>query len=305
MKLVVVGSVAFDSVRGPRGCVERMLGGSATYFAIAASYFTSVRVVGVVGDDFADEHHSVLLNRGVCTQGLERVAGKTFFWSGEYSADMNDRQTLDTQLNVFAEFQPKLPVDYRSTPYLFLGNIDPELQSMVAGQMQNPKLIAGDTMNFWIEGKRAALEQTLRKIHVLLINDSEARLLSGHFNLVKAGRAIQALGPETVVIKRGDNGVTMLQENDIFSFPALPLEEVHDPTGAGDSFAGGFMGYLASRSGLNGHALDRNAFRRAAIYGSVMGSFAVEKFGVDRLLNLTREEIETRLSELRHLTHFE
>ena len=304
MSLLVVGSVAFDSVKGPRGSVERMLGGSGTYFSIAASYFTDVRLVGVVGDDFADEHHDILIKRGVCTQGLERVPGKTFFWAGEYNADMNDRQTLDTQLNVFATFQPKLPPHYRQSPYLFLGNIDPELQHSVALQMEAPMLIAGDTMNFWIEGKRKELVQTLQKIHVLIINDSEARLLSGEFNLIKAGRAIQKMGPGTVVIKRGDNGVTMLQGDDIFSFPALPLEDVYDPTGAGDSFAGGFMGYLASRASKNGGP-DRNAFRRAAIYGSVMGSFTVEKFGVERLLHLTREEIDMRLRQFQLLTHFE
>lgn len=304
MTLVVVGSVAFDSVRGPHGSVDRMLGGSATYFSIAASYFTEVRVVGVVGEDFEDEHHSVLLQRGVCTQGLERVAGKTFFWAGEYSANMNERETLETQLNVFATFEPKLPLHYRQSPYLFLGNIDPELQFAVAHQMEAPVLIAGDTMNFWIEGKRPELLRTLGKIHALIINDSEARQLSGEYNLLKAARAIQTMGPETIVIKRGDNGATMLQGREIFSVPALPLEEVYDPTGAGDSFAGGFMGYLASRGAGNG-GLDLKAFRRAVIYGSVMGSFAVEKFGVDRLLHLTREEIEARLREFQRLTHFE
>jgi sugar/nucleoside kinase (ribokinase family) len=304
MTLVVVGSVAFDSVRGPHGAVERMLGGSATYFSIAASYFTEVRMVGVVGEDFADEHHGVLVKRGVCTQGLERVAGKTFFWAGEYSENMNERQTLELQLNVFAEFAPKLPAHYRQSPYLFLGNIDPELQHSVTGQMESPVLIGGDTMDHWIEGKRPQLERMLRQIHVLMINDSEARQLSGEYNLLKAGRAIQSMGPETVIIKRGDNGATMLQGDDIFSVPALMLEEVFDPTGAGDSFAGGFMGYLASRGVANGGA-DKTAFRRAVIYGSVMGSFAVEKFGVDRLLHLNREEIDARLREFQKLTHFE
>jgi len=304
MTLLVVGSVAFDSVSGPRGSVERMLGGSATYFSIAASYFTSVQVVGVVGEDFEDHHHNVFLKLGICTQGLERVPGKTFFWAGEYSHNMNERQTLDTQLNVFATFEPKLPLHYRQTPYLFLGNIDPELQLIVASQMESPALIAGDTMNFWIEGKREHLERTLRKIHVLIINDSEARQLSGEYNLLKAGRAIQAMGPKTVVIKRGDNGATMLQESEIFSVPALPIEEVFDPTGAGDSFAGGFMGYLAS-CGTKGDGTDKNAFRRAVIYGSVMGSFAVEEFGVDRLLHLSREKIDTRFQDFQALTRFE
>jgi sugar/nucleoside kinase (ribokinase family) len=304
MSLVVVGSVAFDSVSGPHGSIDRMLGGSATYFAVAASYFTDVRLVGVVGDDFEDHHHDVLLKRGVCTQGLERVAGKTFFWAGKYSDNMNDRDTLDTQLNVFATFDPKLPAHYKESQYLFLGNIDPELQYAVVGQMKSPALVAGDTMNFWIDGKRKELIKTLSKMHVLMINDSEARLLSGEHNLIKAGRAIQKMGPETLVIKRGDNGATMLQGSDIFSIPALPLEVVHDPTGAGDSFAGGFMGYLTSR-GLEAGGIDRKAFRRAVAYGSVMGSFACEKFGVDRLVHLNREEIETRLREFQRLMHFE
>ena len=304
MTLLVVGSVAFDSVRGPRGSVERMLGGSATYFSIAASYFTQVRVVGVVGEDFVEEHHSVLLERGVCTEGLERVPGKTFFWSGEYSANMNERQTLETQLNVFATFEPKLPLHYRHSPYLFLGNIDPELQLSVASQMESEALVAGDTMNFWIEGKRAELQKTLRKIHILIINDSEARQLSGEHNLLKAARAIQSMGPETVVIKRGDNGATMVHEGEVFSIPALPLHEVYDPTGAGDSFAGGFMGYLASR-GVERIATDKKALRRAVVYGSVMGSFAVEKFGVDRLRHLHKDEIEARLRDFRNLIHFE
>ena len=304
MSLLVVGSVAFDSVRGPRGSVERMLGGSATYFSIAASYFTQVRVVGVVGDDFGEEHHSVLLERGVCTEGLERVPGKTFFWAGEYSENMNERRTLETQLNVFATFEPKLPPHYRQSPYLFLGNIDPELQLAVADQMESPALVAGDTMDLWINVKREALEKTLRKIHILIINDAEARQLSGEHNLLKAGRAIQSMGPETVVIKRGDNGATLLREEEIFSLPALPLHEFDDPTGAGDSFAGGFMGYLASR-GVVRNGMDRKSFRRAVVYGSVMGSFAVERFGVERLRHLNREEIEDRLREFQRLIHFE
>src|SRR3990170_4515605 len=247
MRLLVVGSVAFDAVRTPHGSVDRMVGGSATYFSVAASYFTGVRVVGVVGEDFEEKHHQVFLDHGVCTEGLERVSGKTFFWSGEYSPDMNERRTLDTQLNVFASFHPKPPPHYRQSPYLFLGNIDPELQSLVQGQMESPELIGADTMNFWIEGKRKELEKTLGNIHALIINDSEARQLSGEWNLAKAARAIRALGPHTVVIKRGDNGASLFRDGETFSTSALPIEEVCDPTGAGDSFAGGFMGYLASQ----------------------------------------------------------
>lgn len=304
MSLLVVGSVAFDAVRTERGCVDRMLGGSASYFAVAASYFTPVRLVGVVGDDFEPEHHQVFLDHGICVEGLERVAGKTFFWSGEYSPDMNERRTLDTQLNVFASFRPKLPAHYRQSPYLFLGNIDPELQSLVQGQMEAPRLIAGDTMNFWIEGKRKELEQTLRSMHALVINDSEARLLSGEWNLMKAARAIRAMGPQMVVIKRGDNGASLFRDGEVFSIPAFPLEEVCDPTGAGDSFAGGFMGYLASGRSV-AVDLDRNALRRAIIYGSVMGSFAVERFGLEGLRRLTKQEIEQRFREFTHLTRFE
>jgi len=304
MRLLVVGSVAFDAVRTPRGAVDRMIGGSATYFSVAASYFTQVRVVGVVGDDFEDEHHQVFIERGVCTEGLERVPGKTFFWSGEYSADLNNRTTLVTDLNVFASFEPKLPPHYRQTPYLFLGNIDPELQSHVHSQMDAPHLVAGDTMNLWIESRRPQLEETLRRIGMLIINDSEARMLSGEHNLVKAARAIRAMGPETLVIKRGDNGATLFRNGEIFSIPALPLEDVFDPTGAGDSFAGGFMGYLAAHL-VPGITPAPDVLRRAVIYGSVMGSFAVEHFGLARLRKLSRPEIDERYDEFRRLTRFD
>jgi sugar/nucleoside kinase (ribokinase family) len=304
MSLLVVGSVAFDAVRTPHGSMDRMLGGSATYFAVAASYFTPVRVVGVVGDDFEDRHLRVLLDRGICTEGIERMPGKTFFWSGEYAPNMNDRTTLDTQLNVFASFQPKLPPHYRKSPFLFLGNIDPSLQSLVQSQMESPRLIGGDTMNLWIETARPALEEMLRGLDILVINDSEARLLSGEWNLARAGRAIRSMGPGTIVIKRGDNGASVFEEDHVFMAPALPLETVHDPTGAGDSFAGGFMGYLAS-SADSEHGTPRARMRRAIIYGSVMGSFAVERFGLERLQTLTREEIDDRYSEFRQLTHFD
>jgi sugar/nucleoside kinase (ribokinase family) len=304
MSLLVVGSVAFDAVRTPHGSVDKMLGGSATYFAIAASYFTPVSLVGVVGDDFEEKHLRVLTDRGISTEGLERVPGKTFFWSGEYSPNMNDRTTLDTQLNVFEKFQPKLPADYRRAPFLFLGNIHPDLQCLVQSQMQAPQLIGGDTMNLWIDTTRPALLRMLKGLDILVINDSEARELSGEWNLAKAGRAIRSLGPKTIVIKRGDSGASVYEEDHVFMAPALPLEEVWDPTGAGDSFAGGFMGYLASSAG-SAHATPAARMRRAIIYGSVMGSFAVEKFGVDRIKSLTREEIDARYAEFRKLTHFE
>jgi len=304
MSLLVVGSVAFDAVRTPYGSVDKMLGGSASYFAVAASYFTPVRVVGVVGEDFDEEHHRVFLDRGVCTEGLERASGRTFFWSGEYAPNMNDRTTLATELNVFATFQPKLPPHYRKSPFLFLGNIDPELQFQVAQQMEAPQLVGGDTMNFWIEGKRRELERTLKNLHILVINDSEARLLSGDWNLAKAARTIRKMGPQTVVIKRGDNGASVYEEGHMFFAPALPIEEVRDPTGAGDSFAGGFMGYLASHASSNDPSTI-SQMRRAIIYGSVMGSFAVERFGLERLRHLTREEIDARYREFQHLTRFD
>ena len=304
MSLLVVGSVAFDGVQTPHGKVDRMLGGSATYIAVAASYFTAVRIVGVVGEDFGDEQIGVFLDHGVGIEGLERVPGKTFFWSGVYSPDMNERTTLTTDLNVFATFQPKLPPDYRKLPYLFLGNIDPELQSQVQRQMESPRLIGGDTMNFWIEGKRKELEQMLKGLHVLVINDAEARLLSGEWNLAKAARAIRSMGPQTVVIKRGDSGASVYEDSHVFIAPALPLEDVQDPTGAGDSFAGGFMGYLASHT-TAAEPISTNHVRRAIIYGSVMGSFAVERFGIERLRHLTRDEIDARYREFQSLMRFE
>ncbi|HWP84953.1 MAG TPA: PfkB family carbohydrate kinase [Terriglobia bacterium] len=304
MSLLVVGSVAFDAVRTPHGSVEKMLGGSATYFAVAASYFAPVRVVGVVGDDFEEQHLRVLRDRGVCTEGIERVPGKTFFWAGEYAPNMNERTTLDTQLNVFATFQPKLPGHYRQSPFLFLANIHPRLQRQVQEQMRSPQLVGGDTMNLWIETERPALERMLQGLDILVINDAEARQLSGEWNLAKAGRRIRALGPRTVVIKRGDNGASVYEEDHVFMAPALPLENVVDPTGAGDSFAGGFMGYLAASA--NGvPTTPRARMRRAIIYGSVMGSFAVERFGLERLQHLTREEIDDRYSQFRQLTHFD
>lgn len=304
MSLLVVGSVAFDAVRTPHGKVDKMLGGTAAYFSLAASYFSPVRVVGVVGDDFEERHLRVLTDRGVSTEGIERVPGKTFFWSGEYAPNMNDRTTLDTQLNVYANFQPKLPPAYRKTPFLFLGNIDPTLQCLVQSQMEAPRLVGGDTMNLWIETTRPELERMLKGLDILVINDSEARMLSGEWNLAIAGRAIRSMGPKTVVIKRGDSGASVYEEDHVFMAPALPLENVVDPTGAGDSFAGGFMGYLAA-SADESHATPRARMRRAIIYGSVMGSFAVERFGLERLQNLTREEIDDRYSEFRQLTHFD
>ncbi|HEU0122044.1 MAG TPA: PfkB family carbohydrate kinase [Bryobacteraceae bacterium] len=305
MSIVVVGSVAYDGVETPHGKVERMLGGSCTYIALSASYFAPVKIVGVVGEDFAQEDTDLLASRGVDLAGLERTAGKTFFWKGVYSADMNDRETLVTDLNVFEHFDPKLPEAYRDTPYLFLGNIQPELQRNVRAQVKKPRITGGDTMNLWINIARNELLQTIREWDFLLINDGEARLLSGENNLRKAARVIQEMGPNTVVIKRGEYGAMLFRGDDYFIVPGYLLEEVFDPTGAGDCFAGGFNGYLAQQ-GIDlgqGH-IDRRELSRAVIYGSVMGSFCCERFGVDRFRTLTRAEIDARFQEFKKFTDF-
>jgi sugar/nucleoside kinase (ribokinase family) len=296
--LLVVGSVALDTVETPFGKVSEVLGGSATYFSYAASFFSRVRLLATVGEDFPKEHVRLLEERGVDVSGLQTTAGgRTFRWTGAYGYDLNEAKTLDTQLNVLAEFRPSLPEDVRRVPYLFLANIDPELQLDVVRQMATrPRLVALDTMNFWIQGKRAALERVLREVDVITINDGEARQLAGEPNLIRAARAIAAMGPRTVVVKRGEYGALMMADGAFFVVPAFPLESVFDPTGAGDTFAGGFMGYLASRS-----ALDRDTMRRAVVYGSVMASFAVEDFSLNRLRRLTQDEIAERCSAFREL----
>lgn len=305
MSLVVVGSVAYDAVETPHGKVDRMLGGAATYIALAASYFTKVRIVAVVGDDFAQEDTALLAGHGIDLEGLERVPGKTFFWSGVYSEDMNDRTTLTTELNVFAEFQPKLPASYRAQPYLLLGNIQPALQRQVRAQMNGLKFAGGDTMNYWIRDYRDELLATIREWDFLLINDSEARMLSGEQNLKRAAQIILAMGPNTVVIKRGEYGAMLFQRDSYFMLPGYLLEQVFDPTGAGDTFAGGFVGYLAERGfDLGRGHIGRRELRRAVIYGSVMGSFCCEDFGVSRFRTLTRAEIDARFEEFRGFTEF-
>jgi sugar/nucleoside kinase (ribokinase family) len=306
MSLVVVGSVAYDGVETPHGKIDRMLGGAATYISLAASYFTPVRIVAVVGDDFAGEDADLLASRGIDLSGMERVpGGKTFFWAGVYSADMNDRTTLRTDLNVFADFNPKLPEAYRSEPYLLLGNIQPELQKMVRAQMPGVKLTGGDTMNYWINDFRGPLLETLKEWDFLLINDSEARLLSGEHNLRRAAARIMEMGPHTLVIKRGEYGAILFHPGGHFIAPGYLLEDVFDPTGAGDCFAGGFIGYLAGRGVTpSGGAIGADELRRAVIYGSVMGSFCCEKFGVDRFRSLKREEIEARYREFQDCTAF-
>lgn len=300
MSLLVVGSVAFDAIETPFGRVERTVGGAATYFSLAASFFTRVNLVGVVGEDFTAKHEEVFRGRSVDLAGLERAEGKTFFWSGKYHDNLNDRTTLATDLNVFAEFRPKLPKSFRKSQYIFLANIDPTLQRSVLDQVAGkPKLVALDTMNYWIEGTPDELKKTLKQTQVLMINDSETRQLSDEHNLLRAAKAIFKMGPKTLVIKRGEHGAMMVHGDSVFCVPAYPLDEIHDPTGAGDSFAGGFMGYLASAGKISA-----NSLRLAMVYGSVLGSFAVERFGLDRLLKLKRREITDRVRHFHRLTTF-
>ncbi len=305
MSLVVVGSVAYDAIETPNGRRDRTLGGACTYVSLSASYFTKTSIVGVVGDDFASEDRALLANKGVDLQGLEQVPGKTFFWSGLYSADMNDRTTLRTDLNVFAQFQPKLPASYIGQPYLFLANIQPALQKDVHQQMKSLSFVGGDTMNYWISDYRDELLATIRNWDFLLINDSEARMLAGENNLRRAAQKILDLGPNTLVIKRGEYGAMLVRQDTLFMVPGYLLEDVFDPTGAGDSFAGGFVGYLAERQFdlRNGH-FDVRELHRAVIYGSVMGSFCCEEFGVERFRTLTRKDIDQRFDEFRRFTAF-
>ncbi|WP_447977581.1 PfkB family carbohydrate kinase [Candidatus Nitrospira bockiana] len=299
-RLLVVGSVALDTVRTPFGEVQEVLGGSATYFSVAASYFTNVELIAVVGQDFPEQHVAFLKSRQIDLAGLERRPGETFRWKGEYTYQLNEARTLDTRLNVFETFRPKIPERYRSPDMLFLGNIDPELQLDVLKQVERPSLVACDTMNFWIEGKREALWRVLEHVDVLIINDGEARLLGQDSNLVQVAKTVLAKGPKHLIIKRGEYGVLMFNEKQAFGAPAYPLEQVKDPTGAGDTFAGGFMGYL-SATGNDSDA----AIRQAIIFGSVMASFTVEAFSLDRLRNLDYKEIEARFREFKRLTHFE
>ncbi len=299
-EVLVVGSVALDSVRTPFGKVDEVLGGSATFFSYAASFFTRVRLVAVVGADFPKAHLDLLARRGVDLAGLQVADGPTFRWAGEYGYDLNEAKTLDTRLGVFADFRPTLPHEYRTTPFLFLANIDPELQLDVLRKAERPRLVALDTMNFWIRGKREALRRVLAEVDALVINDAEARMLAEEPNLVKGARKILAYGPKTVVVKRGEYGVLMVNGGRFFFVPAFPLESVFDPTGAGDAFAGGFMGYLA-RVG----SVDEPTLRRAIVYGSVMASFTVEDFSLNRLLRLTHEEIEARYRTFQEMMRFE
>jgi sugar/nucleoside kinase (ribokinase family) len=300
MSILVVGSVAYDTVETPFGRAERVLGGSASFFAVAAAFFTPVNLVGVVGEDFGEDQLRAFRERAIDLEGLERMPGKTFHWQGKYSYDLNSRDTICTDLNVFEFFKPKIPERYRASRHVFLGNIDPVLQLEVLEQVDKPGIVACDTMNFWISGKPEELRRTLKRVDVLLINDAEARQLSGEWNVVKAARAIRAMGPRTLVIKKGEHGVLMFSSEGSFAAPAYPLESVFDPTGAGDTFAGGFLGYLA---GSEQH--DEAVLRRAVIMGSTLASFCVEAFSLDRLLSLTRGEIDDRFRLFKRLTHFE
>ena len=300
MSLLVVGSVAFDAIETPFGKVDRTLGGAASYVALAASYSAPVRVVAIVGEDFTEKERAVLRNRRIDLTGVERVAGKSFFWAGRYSQNLNERTTLATELNVFANFRPTLPDVYCDSSFIFLGNIDPTLQRSVLSQVKcKPKVVGLDTMNYWIERTPAELRDTLKHTQILMINDDETRQLTGEHNLLRAAKHVFKMGPRTLVIKRGEHGALMVHDKFIFSVPGFPLEEVHDPTGAGDSFAGGFMGYLAKAGRVNEQTL-----RSAMVYGSVLGSFAVERFGVERLTTLKLGEITRRARLFSKLTSF-
>jgi sugar/nucleoside kinase (ribokinase family) len=301
MSLLVVGSVALDSVETPFGRADNVLGGSANFFAASASHLAPVKIVGVVGSDYPfDELKKTFANRPVDLAGIEHAEGTSFRWRGRYRHDLNVAETLETHLGVFSHFKPKIPASFRQTPFVFLGNIDPRLQLDVLNQVEKPKLVVCDTMNFWIESRRPDLIELLGHVDAITLNDAEARQLTENNNLVKAARWIMAKGPRFVIIKKGENGALMFTKDAVFLAPAYPLEEVFDPTGAGDSFAGGFMGYIAK-----GGDLSEAGLRRAVIYGSVMGSFAVEQFSVKRLLSVTPQEIAKRVAEFRKLVAFE
>jgi sugar/nucleoside kinase (ribokinase family) len=304
MSLTVVGSIAFDAVKTPFGERERMLGGSAVHFSLAASFFTDVRVVGPVGDDFGEPEYQVLRERGVNVDDIERVeGGKTFFWAGEYGWDLNTRETLDTQLGVFGEFEPKLSDEARSADTLFLANIQPDLQREVRRICEGARLVGLDSMNLWIETARDSLVAAIAEVDLLFMNDSELRQLTEQPNLVRAAREVMGMGPRVIVAKQGEYGAALFTEDTFFSLPAYPLETVVDPTGAGDSFAGGFLGFLASQG--EGAAEDDTALRRAMTYGSVLASFNVEEFGTERVRRLTQDEIEERFADFKAMTHFE
>ncbi|MEK6373360.1 MAG: PfkB family carbohydrate kinase [Acidobacteriota bacterium] len=301
MTITVFGTVAFDAIQTPFGKVDRCLGGSATYFSVAASFFSRVQLVAVVGEDFTDDDASIFAGRNIDLEGLQRVAGeKSFFWSGEYGYDLNVAKTRDTQLNVFANFRPTLTEKQRKAPVIFLANAEPDLQLEVLEQCESPRIAALDTMNLWIATARDALTRVFRRVDLVIINEAEVRQYTNEANLIKGARSILELGVKTLVIKRGEYGVLMLTNDAVFAAPAYPLEAVFDPTGAGDTFAGGFLGYLASCP----EGTDRD-FRRAIIFGSTLASFTVEKFSLDHLREITIDDVYARYREFRALTHFE
>jgi sugar/nucleoside kinase (ribokinase family) len=300
MGVLVVGSVALDTVKTPFGEVVDALGGSATFFSVAAAYFTEVAMVAVVGTDFPDEHLRFLESRGIDISGLAVEEGRTFRWSGVYGYDLNDRETMDTQLNVFEAFRPHIPERLKDSEFVFLANILPDLQLVVLDQVTAPRLIACDTMNFYIEGYRESLERLMGKVDLMVMNDSECRQLAGEPNLIKAARMVLDMGPATIVVKKGEHGALMADRDGFFSAPAFPCEDVFDPTGAGDSFAGGFMGHLAKTGDVSAANI-----RRAIIYGTVMASFSVERFSVEGMVSLDRSDIESRFRALKDLSHFE
>lgn len=300
MPILCVGSVALDSVETPFGKASRVLGGSAVYFSAAATLFNPVQVVGVVGDDYPLDDLGFLAGRGADLSGIEKSPGESFLWVGRYHHDLNTRDTLETRLGVFAEFQPKIPESFRDARYVFLGNIDPVLQLDVLDQVEAPDVVACDTMNYWIEGSRDSLLELLRRVRILIVNDEEIRQLTGEANLLKAAKWVQARGPEVVVVKKGEHGAILFADDWLFYVPGFPLETVFDPTGAGDSFAGGFMGHLAQERSLGAPEL-----RRAMVYGSALGSFACERFGVDRLKDLVVANVHRRVEEFRNITAFE
>ncbi|PKK38117.1 sugar kinase [Siphonobacter sp. SORGH_AS_0500] len=302
MSLLAIGTVAFDALESPFGKTDKIIGGACTYISLSASYFTKpINVVAVVGDDFPQEYIELLQNQGVDTEGLQIKAGeKSFFWSGKYHNDMNTRDTLVTELNVLADFDPIIPESYQNCEYLMLGNLTPQVQMTVLNRLKNrPKLVVMDTMNFWMEIAMDDLKEVMKKVDVLSINDEEARLLSGEYSLRKAARKIMEMGPKTLIIKKGEHGALLFQGEDVFFAPALPLEEVFDPTGAGDTFAGGFIGYLAATDDISFENM-----KRAIIYGSAMASFCVEKFGTERLLGLSKEEVDARIQQFVKLSGF-
>lgn len=300
MSLLVVGSVALDTIKTPFGEVKDALGGSCSYACMAASRFVKdVSMVGVVGDDFADSHRELFTTHGIDTSGLETAPGRTFRWGGEYGFDLNTRETLFTELNVFAEFQPKLPETHRKAKNVFLANIDPTLQGLVLDQIEDPGLVVMDSMNFWIEGTRDALLKTIARVDVLLLNDEETRMLTGEVNLIKAAREVLKMGPEVVIVKKGEHGSLVFSKSFMFSAPAYPVELLYDPTGAGDSFAGGFLGYMVESQDRG-----EGALRKAIIYGTVAASFAVESFSMDRLAQAKREDLEERFHAIRDFSRF-